>query len=182
MLQTTSIPIRIYEKLIAFSYLRDTGMEPEEGVTILRLENGKILLQVDIPVSESPGTISAAENIDLQEVLRVWNEADLTSAKTVYQANAAVLSDEDLIQTPWRDYQTPPTLQALLFQFKGWNPQVVGEPIRVGDTLLFSWRWFDKDFPIGYGLCAIQAGEAGITKDIRMVIRPWETTSSFMIP
>jgi hypothetical protein len=175
-------PFGIYEKLAAFQYARESSKGIEKGVTLLRFEDGKVLLQVDLPAHDDPGKVAYVENLDLQELLRIWNEADRSAAEREYEANAVVLSDEDLMEASWRDHQVPPTLQTLLYQFKGWNPEVIGEPIRVGDTLLFSWRWFDKDYPVGYGIRAIQAGESGITRDIRMVIRPWETSSTFMVP
>lgn len=175
-------PFGIYDKLTAFQYERESSSGIQNGVTLLRFEDGKVLLQVDIPEQDDQSAIDAAEKFDLPELMRVWNEVDYDAAKSIYSPAATILSDEDLLQATWRDFKDPPKLNHLLKQFKGWNPEGIGKPLQVGNIILFPWHWYEKDFPVGFGLRVIQVDEGGISKDIRFVIRPWETSKPFLTP
>lgn len=174
-------PIGIYGKLIAFAYRwENENKSGYNAVALLRYENDRILLHIDVVsqnlTSEGESNAGYWSNNEIDNLFKAWNDAELSAASKLYSDQAIILSDEDLAQTPWRDYSVPPQLNRLLAQFAGWNPVLLGEPFRIDDMVIFAWHWERKnlDYPIGYGLRLLQYEDSSIVTDVRFAIRPWE--------
>ena len=183
-------PIEIYTKLVAFAYRwENENKEGYNGVALLRYEGGRIFLHVDVVSPQQtpaegnePGAIPSTK---LKDLMKAWNDGDLTAAGKLYGENPLVLSDEDLAQAPWRDHIQPPQLKDVLNQFAGWNPVLISDPLIIGDMVIFSWRWnLDyMDYPFGHGVRLLHYKDSLIATDIRFAIRPWENNGNpFMNP
>ena len=62
-----------------------------------------------------------------------------------------------------------------------WGMTAVGQPLRLGDLVLYAWSWKAFDYPVGYGVRFMQYDGDKISTDIRYAIRPWEVQGqSFM--
>lgn len=181
-------PIGIYGKLVAFAYRWEkpdkTGYN---GMGLLRNEGEQIFLHIDmVSTQQTPGDdggFTSPSAVDFDNLMRSWNDADMTLAKTLYSENAIVLSDEDLAQTSWRDYNDPPQLKELFTQFAGWNPVLISEPIQIEDMILFAWRWNRPglEYPIGYGMRLLKVTDSLIIEDVRIAIRPWEKNGNLFV-
>jgi ketosteroid isomerase-like protein len=171
-------PIGIFGKLVAFAYRQENEGTGFNGVMLLRYEEGKILLNVDVISSKQtltqPDDSSQMTEIDLGNLMQAWNNADVTAAQNLYSDTAIILSDEDLIQAPWRDFVHPPQLKNLLTQFADWDPITISKAMRLEDMTVFAWRWKSRSYPAGYGVRLLQYNDSKIVTDIRFAIRPWE--------
>jgi hypothetical protein len=156
---------------------------------MLRFEDGRILLHVDLLSSEKTtgeenGVVNTPSS-DFSKLMKAWNDADIEAASNLYTAQAVMLSDEDLAQAPWRDFSRLPQLKELLNQFSGWNPNLINQPIRIENMVIFAWRWnkSNLNYPAGYGLRLLRYDGAYIATDIRFAIRPWEVKgNTFLNP
>lgn len=186
-MQILQTPFGIFGKLVAYLYRWENDTVGYNGAALLRFEDGKIILHVDVVSSQqtpNPGNDpDQTSGINLDSLMKAWNDADVTAAENLYSESPVILSDEDLFQAPWRDFIHPPKLNQLLSQFVGWNPTVISEPQRVEDLVIFSWRWKIRDYPIGYGIRLLHYNDSRIVTDIRLAVRPWESNGqSFMNP
>jgi len=174
-------PIGIYDKLVTFAYRWENDERAGyNAVALLRYENGKILLHIDIVSTVlTAGAVDDSDylsTINLDNLMKAWNDANMPAANKIYSTDAIVLSDEDLAQSPWRDYRHPPQIKNLFTQFAGWNPVLLSEPLRIDNMVIFAWRWnrTNFDYPAGYGVRFIHYEGSLITTDVRFAIRPWE--------
>lgn len=181
-------PFGVYGKLVAFAYRweRDDKIG-YNGAALLRVEDGRIFLHIDfVSPQQIPGSADDTSHIStmsLDNLMKVWNDADLTAASQLYGDQAVILSDEDLAQALWRDFSQPAQIKDLFAQFAGWDPVVINEPIRIEDLVIFAWRWKMISYPAGYGIRLIHYDDSRIVSDIRFAIRPWEGNGKpFMNP
>jgi hypothetical protein len=180
-------PIVIFDKLIAFPYRWEKEGQGINGVALLRYENDKILIHTFLTseklTSNKSNDTQYFEDINLDDLMRTWNTADIKTAQKLYNEGASILSDEDLMQAPWRDFTDPPRLEQVISQFKGWDPVVDGTPKRIDDLIIYTWHWNIANDPIGHGVRIMRYKDATINTDIRYAIRPWETEGKpFMVP
>ncbi|NJD60509.1 MAG: hypothetical protein C3F13_13185 [Anaerolineales bacterium] len=186
-LRIVSSPMMIYSKLVAFLYRWENDFEGYDGAALLRYEDNKIFLHCYIEASQlTPNPIDDTNYVDyinLDNLMKIWADADQNAAQEIYSKNIIFLSDEDLAQASWRDFSVPPSTKQLLTQFSGWNPTIIGTPQRVGDLVILAWHWEAFDYPKGYGVRLLQYKDAQISADIRYAIRPWEADGKpFMSP
>jgi hypothetical protein len=183
-----SNPIKIFDKLVAFSYRWENESEGYNGMALLRYEGDKIFLHTEIisnqlTPNQTEDSAYYKDPVNLDSLMQAWNDADLVLAQTLYTENAAIVSDEDLAQAPWRDFSSPATISKLLPSFESWNPTILSQPVQLDDTVIFPWRWYNRDYPVGYGIRLIKYDGGEISIDVRYVIRPWEANGQpFMTP
>jgi hypothetical protein len=180
-------PLMVYDKLVAFLYRWENQGEGYDGAALLRYEDGKIFLQTSLESDQlTPNPLdgsSDVQELNLDDLMRVWIDSDSVAAQAFYSENAVILSDEDLAQAAWRDFSRPPKLNQLLSHFAGWGPTILGEPKRLGDLAIFAWHWQQFDYPLGYGVRLVHFQDGKIDTDIRYAIRPWEAKGKpFMEP
>jgi hypothetical protein len=181
-------PVMIFDKLVAFSYRWENETEGYNGMALLRYEEHKVFLHTDIISNQlTPNQTDESsyykDPVNLDSLMHAWNEADLILAQTLYTEGAAIVSDEDLAQAPWRDFSSPANIGKLLPTFMGWNPTIIGQPVQIDDKVFFPWRWYKGEYPVGYGVRLLKYNGSSISMDIRFVIRPWEANGQpFMNP
>ena len=173
-------PLQIFDKLVGFVFRWENDTSGYNGAALLRYEDGKISLHAEVlssqptPNQAEPGS-SPADEAALNSLMQAWNAGKPQAAGQLYLENAALFSDEDLVQAPWRDFTRPPQLQYVVAQFAGWDPAVLGQPLRLEDSLVFAWHWKTRDYPQGYGVRLVHYAGGVIDIDVRFAIRPWET-------
>jgi hypothetical protein len=173
-------PLQIFDKLVAFVFRWENDTSGFNGAALLRYEDGKVYLHTDV-ISAQPTpnqTEASSSSVDegtLDGLMQVWNAGEPGAAEQLYLKNAALFSDEDLVQAPWRDFTQPPKINYVVAQFAGWDPAVLGQPLHLADSLVFAWHWKTRDYPQGYGVRLIHYDGSVIDIDVRFAIRPWET-------
>jgi len=173
-------PIQIFDKLVAFTFRWENDSSGYNSAAMLRYEEGKITLHAELvsaqPTPNQPdASTSTADEGALNNLMQTWNAGDPQAAANFYVKDAALFSDEDLVQAPWRDFTQPPKINYVVAQFADWDPAVLGKPLRLEDTLVFAWHWKTRDYPEGYGIRLIHYNGSVIDIDLRFAIRPWET-------
>ncbi len=135
-------PLMVFDKLVAYTYRIEGETDGYNAAGLLRYEGDKIYQHVFL-VSDKL-TSNAATNKDplleapIGQMLQAWLESDLQTASTVYSDDAIILSDEDIAQAKWRDFQTPPSLDQLFKQFSGWKPELDSPLVQLGDMVIFA--------------------------------------------
>lgn len=179
-------PLQVFDKLVAFIFRWENDSSGYNGAALLRYEDSKIYLHTELvsaqPTPNQPdASTSSADEGALSSLMQAWNAGDPQAAASLYLNNAALFSDEDLVQAPWRDFTQPPKINYVVAQFKGWDPAVLGQPLRLEDTLVFAWHWKKYDYPTGYGIRLVHYSGGVIDIDVRFAIRPWETDGGLFL-
>jgi ketosteroid isomerase-like protein len=171
-------PLQVYEKLVAFAYRWENDAEGHNGAALLRYEGDKILLHADLISSQAspnqPDASTYFADAQLNDLMQAWSRSDLQAAGQLYSEDAAILSDEDMLQVSWRDFPRPPGIEDLFAHFSGWEPRLWGKPLRIEDFVIFAWHWNVTEYPAGHGLRLLHYDGSKIVTDIRIAIRPWE--------
>lgn len=183
-------PIGIINKLIAFTYRwENADKSGYNAAALLRYEGDKILIHVDMVSAElTPAETSSLAYLSpasLDDLMKAWTENDLALGKQIYSEDPMILSDEDLAQASWRDFIHPPQLKNVLTEFKNWKPSVLTPPVRLGDLVIFAFRWnlVGITYPASFGVRVLHYKDSLIATDIRYGIRPWEKDGKeFMTP
>jgi hypothetical protein len=180
-------PVSIYNKLVGFTFRCENDREGFTGVTILRYEGDRILIQVTSMNSEwTPNQTYDSvyfEPVDVTQLLTVWSSHDPDQAREYYSENAAILADEDLAKAPWRDFANPPTLDQVMATYGDWAPVTLNQPLRIGDRVILAWKWSVFPYPMGHGVRILHYNGTLVDMDIRYGIRPWETEGKpFLYP
>ena len=171
-------PMMVFDKLVAFTYRIEGETEGYNAAGLLRYEGDKIYQHVfvvsDNLTSNSTPNTELSLKAPIDAMIEAWNQGDLQTASGLYSKDAIILSDEDLAQASWRDFQTPPTLKQLFNQFSGWKPAMDSPLVQMDDAVIFAWGWSIRNFPAGHGVRLVKFQDGMITMDIRYAIRPWE--------
>jgi hypothetical protein len=177
-LRIIGCPYKVYNKLIAFSFRWENNAIGYTGVSILRLENDRIQLQVNsmnpAPEPNQPHDSLYIENNNLDPLFEIWAEKDPEKTFLFYTENAVILSDEDLLKVSWRDFKNPPTVIEAINGYGDWNPIALNQPLRIGDRVILAWQWSVFEYPLGHGVRILRYLDDRVDMDIRYGIRPWE--------
>lgn len=178
ILRVIGEPVMVYDKLVAYTYRIEGETEGYNAAGLLRYEGDKIYQHVflvsDQLTSNAGSNNEPSPEPPIGQMMESWSAGDLTAASKVYAEDAIILSDEDIAQAKWRDFQTPPTLDQLFKQFSGWKPELISPPVQLEDMVIFARRWSIRSFPAGHGVRLVKLQDGLITVDIRYAIRPWE--------
>ncbi len=177
-LRVIGCPVEIYGKLVAFSFRWENDRFGFSGVSILRFENDKIILQVsffnyDWTPNQAIDSVYFT-SIDLNPLFAAWSAMDPVVARQYYEEDAAILADEDLLKAHWRDFTTPPAIDQVIPFYGDWNPVTLNQPLRIGDLVILAWKWNVFEYPFGYGVRILKYTGNMVEMDVRYGIRPWE--------
>lgn len=172
-------PVGVLGKVVGFAFRWENDREGYNGVSLLRYEGERILLQfyvVDGQLTPNEtGDSAYLQPATVDAWAAAWGKgADPVLAAALYTENASVLSDEDLAQVRWRDFKQVPTVAEAVRQYGPWSAVAASQPVRAGNLVWFAWHWSTFTYPLGYGLRVLRYSGERIDLDIRFAIRPWE--------
>jgi cytochrome c553 len=171
-------PIAVADKTAGFTFRLEGDDSGRDGVALLRYEGGKIWLHIyalDPQLTPNPpaGT-SKLEPVSVDDLNATWTAVDLPAVASMYQEAAKVWRDEDLVSILTGSGAPLMSLEEQVRSRGPWGPAAVGDPVQIGNLVLFPWRWEAYDYPNGYGVRLLQYEGSRIATDVRFALRPWE--------
>jgi len=179
-------PIKVSDKLIGFAFRWEEGSAGYNGVALLRYEGGKIWLHTYTISTARTSNLSdeaTLKPVDLDGLMEVWSAGDVSAVKGFYAETGGifpVFNDEDIANSLKGIVHSAQELAGgyLTSEVRGnaaqWGMTAVGQPLRLGDLVLYAWSWKAFDYPVGYGVRFMRYDGAKISMDIRYALRPWE--------
>lgn len=177
----------LMEKQLGYFFRWQDANQGYDGVSILRFENGQIWMHTYALSAElTPNRQNAVESLEAQAMpplYAAWSGGDFEPVKQFYTPNDgvfAVFNDEDIYNSMRGLVHTPQELAGdylsseVLSQASQWGMSLVGQPLRLGEFVLMTWRFDEFDYPVAHGIRFLRMDEDKILTDIRYAMRPWE--------
>ena len=179
-------PIQVADKLVGFAFRLEEGGEGYNGVALLRYEDGLIWLHTyAVSAARTPNLADEAmlKPVDLDGLMEAWSAGDVAAVQGFYTETGGifpVFNDEDIANSLRGDVHSAQGLAGgylaseVRTNAAQWGMVAVGQPLRLGDLVLYAWSWKAFDYPVGYGVRFMRYDGDRINTDIRYAIRPWE--------
>ncbi len=179
-------PIQVSDKIVGFAFRWEESGEGYNGVALLRYEGGRIWLHtyaVSTTRTSNLADEAMLQPVDLDGLMEAWSAGDVSAIRGFYTDTDgvfAVFNDEEIANSLRGIVYSPQELaggyvtREVWSHATQWGMTVVGQPLRLGDLVLYAWGWKAFDYPVGYGVRLMRYDGAKINIDIRYAIRPWK--------
>jgi hypothetical protein len=186
-MQILGEPVQIFDKLVGFTFRWQDDLDGYNGVALLRYESDRIWMHTYSLSSDrtpNPSTSSQVlETVNMEPLMEAWSAGDVEAVKNFYTVNVGVLAvfnDEDILESlqgiTHSAYELAGGYLAseVLTQASVWGMVTLGQPVRIGELVLMTWKFESLAFPAGHGIRFLRYDGDKIVTDIRYAIRPWE--------